>query len=442
MKGKRIFAAFLSTVLIAGVMSGCGGNASSSGSEKAAGSSGSSSLSGKLTIWDWDKDAESEFTAYYKKSHPDVTFETMVVANTDYMEKFQSALASGSGVPDVVLTEMGYRGRLFDMGVLEDLSAAPYNISKDDMFTFAWELGSNSKGKLLGVEQQICPTGLAYRRDLAKKYLGTDDPDEIAKLIPDWDSFIKVGNDVKQASNGKCYIFPAIDAMINALRYQSPSSYIDGDSINITDRYSEMLDTACKMNQAGMLGNMTDQSPALAASYSAGSVLFYECAPWSMKWTFMANDSKDTWGLTKLPGESGTTYGGTSISIYSGSKNKDLAWDYIKYTYCTGDGVKNAYEKFGFMSGFSSLYSDDSYYFTEKGAYDDLFGGQNMSKYFINNISLKLNGQVQTKNESYVSTALTAVTAELVKNKSTASADAIAMLKKELQTLVPEATIK
>lgn len=442
MKTKKILAAFLSTVLIAGAMSGCSGGSSSSAPSKALGATGGTSLSGKLTIWDWDKDAMKEFTTYYKKSHPNVTFDTMVVATGDYMEKFQSALASGSGVPDVVLTEMSYRGRLFDMNVLEDLSAAPYNVSKSDMFTFAWQLGSNSKGKLLGVEQQICPTGLAYRRDLAKKYLGTDDPDAISKLIPDWDSFVKVGEKVKQESSGKCYIFPAIDEMIGVLRYQSPASYIDGDKINISSRYSKMLDTACNMNQAGILGNMTDSSPALASSYSAGTVLFYECAPWSMKWTFKANDPKDTWGLTKIPGKTGTTYGGTSISIYSNSKNKNLAWDYIKYTYCTGAGVKNAYEKFGFMSGFSSLYKDNSYYFTEKGAYDDFFGGQNLAKYFISNISLNLNGQVQTKNESYVTTALTAVTTQLVKNKSTTSTAALSMLKNELQTLVPDATIQ
>ena len=75
----------------------------------------------------------------------------------------------------------------------------------------------------------------------------------------------------------------------------------------------------------------------------------------------MIRSGTGNWGLTKAP-ENGFTYGGTSVSIYSGSEHKDAAWDYVQDVYCTGDGVKEAYEQFGFMTGFTAPYEDENSY--------------------------------------------------------------------------------
>ena len=182
----------------------------------------------------------------------------------------------------------------------------------------------------------------------------------------------------------------------------------------------------------------------MANSYAAGEVLFYPCAPWSLKWGVATNDpdGSGNWGLTKAP-EDGFTYGGTSVSIYSGSENKDAAWQYIQEVYCTGEGVEEAYKQFGFMTGFKAPYeSSDSYFFTEKGQYDDFFGGQNLADYFINKIAITTQGQVQTKHESNVRTALTNVATQMTGNPSMTTEEALEALKTEVQTLIPNATIK
>lgn len=459
MKLRRILSTLLAGALCAALLSACGqapaeskaeskaaeSTATESATSDASGETGGETkeLSGKLTIWDWDEAALNEFTQNYMDRNKNVQIDKLVVATADYMQKFQAAVASGTDVPDVVMTEMAYRGQLFELGVLEDLSKDPYSVKKEDMFDFAWSLGSGPNGELYGVEQQICPTGFAYRRDLAKQYLGTDDPDEIAKLIPDWDSFVKLGKEIKEKSGGKVFIFSGIDEMLGTLRYQNPFDYIDGDTLDITGRYKEMFDVACNMNKEGIFANLT--GPALNSSYAEGSVLFYRCAPWSCKWGVETNDpnGKGNWALTKMPGDSGATYGGTSVSIYSGSQSKELAWDYIQDTYCTGENVKVGYEKFGFLTGFKAPYDDkSSYYYTTPSAYDEFFGGQKLTDFFVNKISLELKGQVQKKNESFVSTAFAAVNPQLVESKDISSDEALELLKKELQILLPSATIK
>ena len=41
-----------------------------------------------------------------------------------------------------------YRGKVWDLGITEDLSKDPYNVKKEDMFDFATDLGSGPNGEL------------------------------------------------------------------------------------------------------------------------------------------------------------------------------------------------------------------------------------------------------------------------------------------------------
>lgn len=446
---KKILAVLLAAIMTVPALSACGdskaGNGGNGESEKQENSASNEDGEVTLTIWDWDEAHLTHMTEWYHERHPEVNFETLVVSTQDYMQKLQSALASGSGVPDIILSEIGFRGKSFDLGIMEDLSKDPYNVKPEDMFDFATQLGSGPNGELYGVEQQICPSGFAYRRDLAKEYLGTDDPDEIGEMISDWDKLYDVAVDLKEKSGGKVSILPGSSVTLNGILInQNVSDYIDGDTIDLTGRYTAALDVVTKFNQAGLLGKQEDNTPALNSSYANGEILFYPCAPWSLKWGIATNDpdGSGNWALTTAPGD-GFTYGGTSVSIYSGSENKDVAWDYIQEVYCTGEGVEEAYKQFGFMTGFKAPYEDEnSYFFTEKGQYDEFFGGQELADYFINKIAIKTVGQVQTKHEANVRTALQALNAQMAANPSMSTEEALEILKTETQTLIPGATLK
>lgn len=95
------------------------------------------------------------------------------------------------------------------------------------------------------------------------------------------------------------------------------------------------------------------------------------------------------------------------------------------------------------MTGFKAPYeSSDSYFFTEKGQYDDFFGGQNLADYFINEIAITTQGQVQTKHQSNVNTALMNVATQMTGNPAMTAEEAMEAFKTEVQTLIPNATIK
>ena len=65
-----------------------------------------------------------------------------------------------------------------------------------------------------------------------------------------------------------------------------------------------------------------------------------------------------------------------------------------------------------------------------------------MADYFINTIAITTEGQVQTKNEANVRSALNSVATQMTGNPSMTANEALKILKEETQTLVPNAVIK
>lgn len=180
-------------MMLTGLLAACGGNnttvdngTGNNGSTAAPAASTAAStdptqISGTVKVWDWDEAFQKGMIVEFNKKYPNIKVEVTVVNPNDYLQKLQSGIASGSDVPDVILGESAYRGKLFDLGVLDNLEAAPYNFDKSTILDYVVPYVSNSKGEVIAVDQSLTPAGFAYRRDLAKQYWGTDDPAELEK---------------------------------------------------------------------------------------------------------------------------------------------------------------------------------------------------------------------------------------------------------------------
>ncbi len=444
-KSKKMLAIAMTGAMAISMLTGCGDSSGSSADTAAAETSSEAASSEEaitLTIWDWDSTFSEYMTDYYTQSHPNVTFNFVNVASTDYFQKLQGALSSGEGVPDIILCEMGYRGKVFDLGILDDLTQAPYNLDSSEMYDFAVSLGSDKNGTLMGVEQQVCPSGLAYRRDLAKEYFGTDDPAELEAMFTDWDSFIEAGKEVQEKSGGSEYMLPGVaTCAFYILRNQDCAEYITDDTIDITSRYSDDVNTLSEMMAANII-MPGDSETTIADGFAKGAFIFYPCAPWVEKWYISANDpdGSGNWGLMECPG-GGFTFGGTSVGVYKDSPNKEAAWDYIRYTYCDGEGTNEAYEQFGFMSGFKSCYGGDSVYLGTS-EYDEFFGGEELGAKYKEIMENGLKGQIQTTNEANVVSAISIVGAAYDNDPTMTADEVLQSLISETQGLCSDVTVK
>ncbi|MGG1553449.1 ABC transporter substrate-binding protein [Paenibacillus ferrarius] len=400
-------------------------------------------IKGTIKVWDWDEAFLKKMVPEFNKRFPNVKVEYTVVNNGDYMQKLQSGIASGSDVPDVVLGEMNYRGQLFDLDILDNLEKAPYNFKRTELLDYLPSILTNSKGELVGVDQSITPAGLAYRRDLAKQYLGTDDPDALAKAIPDWNAFIEKGKKVQQDSGGKVTMFASFDDAYRVIREQNSKPYVTGTTINLTDRLQLPLTTVFSMRDAGILGKYEAYTPGWNASFAKGDNIFYPMAPWSAKWNIAANDKDGIgrWGLIPAPGGS-YTYGGTSVGVYKDSKNKDAAWAYINFAYMSDEGMAINYKEFGNMAGTKQFFEKHKDWIDAGTEYDKYFAGQNLNKTFVEKIVPTVKADPQTKYNAMVQTAYGSLYPLWMKDMSINVKTALEKLKSEVKNLAPEATIK
>lgn len=409
-----------------------GGNASASSGE----------LSGTIKVWDWDEAFLKKMVPEFNKAYPNIKVEYTVVNNNDYMQKIQSGIASGSDVPDVILGEMNYRGQLFDLDILDNLEAAPYNFARNELLDYLPPIMFNSKGELVGVDQSITPAGLAYRRDLAKEYLGVDDPDAVAALFPDWNAFIEKGQEVLDKSGGEVTMFASFDDAYRILREQTANPYVEGNTINLTQRLQQPLGTVFQMRDAGILGKYEAYTPGWNASFAKGDNIFYPMAPWGAKWNIAANDQdgEGRWGLIPAP-EGSYTYGGTAIGVYKDSKNKEAAWAYIQFAYMSDEGMAVSYKELGNMAGTKAFFEKHMDWIDAGTEYDKFFAGQNLNKTFYEKIVPTVKAEPQTKYHSIVQNAYNSLYPLWMKDKTIGLDEALAKLKSEVQNMAPEATV-
>jgi multiple sugar transport system substrate-binding protein len=198
-----------------------------------------------------------------------------------------------------------------------------------------------------------------------------------------------------------------------------------------------------KMRDAGILGKYEMSTPGWASSMAKGENIFYLFAPWSAKWEIAANDKegKGRWGLVKAPGGS-FTRGGTSISIYKDSKVKEAAWAYIQFCYLSDEGSQITFQKFGNAPGIKAFYEKNKALIEKGSESDAFFGGQNLTKYFLEKIVPDVKGERQTKYESIVNSVFKTLYPLWMKDGSINANSALEKFKSEVKNKAPEATVK
>jgi multiple sugar transport system substrate-binding protein len=404
----------------------------------------SSETTGEITVWDWNSAYEEKMYSHFQEVYPNIKVNYVTVAHGDYMQKLQSAIATGTDVPDIILGEGAWRGKLFDMDILDNLEAEPYNLSRDDMFDYLVAGMSNARGEIVGVDQSIAPAGFAYKRDLALEYLGTDNPDEVYEHISSWDKFIETGKKISEESNGSINMLPGFGDVLYATKGQTTQDYVDGDTIDITKRMSKALETAIKVRDADIVGDNELDTPSWNAEFAENETIFFPAAPWSCEWHVAANDpdGAGNWGLTKAP-ESGYTKGGTSVGIYSKSENKEAAFAYLQWVYFSIDGSIVSRDVIGQYSSLKACYEGDNPIYNEAGAYDEFFGGQNLAKYFVEEIVPNIEStQNESAYETIVNEVFNKLNPTLSTDKTITAEEAIELYKEEIAIKAMDAEVK
>lgn len=388
MNFKRSKALSIAALLVVSMLSGCtpssGGTTPAPSADSSAPASTASSASAesapapaansKINIWCWDKsDSRAEMHDLFTKD-TGIAVELTAVESKDMTQKLQTTLAAGGEMPDIAWLEATFRGKLLSLNIWEDITKDPYNFDKGNVLDYLIPLETSEDGRYVGPE---CPSvaGMAYKRDLAKEYFGTDDPAELEKMFPDWNSFMKAGQTVQEKSQKKVFMLSSLGAAGIMLKGQSTESFIQGDKLNLEVGMKPILERLIDFKSMGVCDVLDFSSPEEGASYAGNDHIFYPCANWSVVFTIKSNDKEgtDRWGFMLPPGGA-FPWGGTVMGVPQKAVNKQDAVTYIKYFFGSEEGAIHQRDFKGNFSPYKPLYEQKDFY----SAADPYFKGQDV----------------------------------------------------------------
>ncbi|MBM3701994.1 MAG: extracellular solute-binding protein [Actinobacteria bacterium] len=393
--------------------------------------------SGVVTIWYWDQAGFETMWNKFTEVYPNVELNYVALNSADYLDKIQTSITGGLELPDILLGEIDPRGKLLTFDIWENLDAEPYNVDRSKLMDFVVPLGTNPEGELAGIDNLMCPAGLAYKAPLAKEYFGTDDPDELSAMLPDWDTFIEEGKEVKEKSGGSVYMFATIFDAWRVLFGQNPQPMFDGNKLINIDVFEEVFTRVVEMMDAGLLDALATWSPSWFSSFTDDNHVFYPCSSWGPQFVIQPNDpdSEGRWRVM-VPPEGGYYYGGTIWGVWNESKVKDAAWAYINWT-IFGDGADVYREELGYFVPRKDLYAGEFDY----SPYDDpYFGGQNVKELLFKTIAPELQVRPVTKYDESVNDVINLVLLQIEKEGITAD-EALQNFKAELPNMIPDVEI-
>ncbi|WP_233531978.1 ABC transporter substrate-binding protein [Paenibacillus alkalitolerans] len=445
-KAIQRIALAVSLTLLLGLLSACGGGgggaggaSQDAGTEPAAGSEGTSGSSGKdlkgeFVLWTWEPEHPTALAAFNEK-YPDIKMKVVNVSAGDVTKKLQTTIASGGELPDVIRIEAGQKAKIFDMDILQPLDEPPY--VADSSLLFDYDVNAFTvDGKLVAIPDDMSLSGMAFIKPLAKEYLGTDNPEELEAMFPDWESFIEKGKEVVAKSGGKVKMLPGLGDVHSFIKNQRPGPYFDGDKLN-TDVLKSVITDLVNFRDSGVVDKLDQWTPAWNAAFGSEKYIFAVCPIWMPQYVIGPNDKNPPrWGLMVAP-EGGFIFGGSSHGIPKGAKNGELAWKWIEFTSMTQEGAE-AQKKDGVFTHYKPAYDDSA--FTQW--HWENFGEQDIGEKYFVDISASTKTVTENVNDLLLNEVMSIVIQTLAKDESFGVDEAMDRVKQELKAKAPNITVE
>ncbi|MDV3429305.1 MAG: ABC transporter substrate-binding protein [Bacillota bacterium] len=351
---KKTVALVLSCLMCVSLFAGCGKDAkpanSNTGEKKV------------LKVWSFTDEVKTMALAFQEK-HPEVKVEyTMIpMTNGEFQTKLKSTLQSGD-VPDVVSLEASFVREYVESDYLADISDLLTKAKELGTYQFTIDIGSY-EGKTKAFSYQATPGAMFYRRSLAKKYFGTDDPAKIQELVSDMSKFEQAAKVVKEKSNGSTYMVASTGDFQNLFFANRQKPWVVDGKLTIDPQVDKLFDLAKVFRQNGyeaqaqqwQEGWFAGMNDSLAdAKGNAKQVFCYLLPTWGLPYTLMPNaapkDNKDKTGKVGkdtsgdwacINGPMPYQWGGTWIAALKDAKNADLAKEFVEFCTLNEDTLKN-----------------------------------------------------------------------------------------------------
>lgn len=407
MNFKKVTSAALVAAMGVGLLAGCGGSSGGGSSDSGAAGGGdyfSSEEEGNvINIWCWNDEFQSRVTDYYpevKETSKDGTVTTLndgteihwtINPNQDgvYQDKLDEALqrqdeAEADDKIDLFLAETDYLIKYNDADIDIAVPLTELGIDPDtdlaDQYQYTKDAASDTNGVQRATSWQACPGLFIYRRSIANDVLGTDDPDEVAAAVSDWDKFEEVAAQAKE----KGYYMLSSYADAQRVYFNNTSApwvepgsttvKVDPNVMKYVEDTKKWLDEGYIHTTDGQWTDTWNKDQGVD-----GKVFGFFGPAWFINFTLDPNygDADPDWGVCNPPQQ--YNWGGSFLMACSGTDNPEHIKDIMLTMTADKDTLlsitEGTLDYTNTVSGMQDLSEDEEY-----GS--DFLCGENPYKYF------------------------------------------------------------
>jgi ABC-type glycerol-3-phosphate transport system substrate-binding protein len=310
--------------------------------------------SGKLVIWSFTDELANMTnnpTWGFKATHPGIDVEYSQTPSDQFQAKIDPVLATGQGAPDIIALESAFVRKYVESGLLLDVTDI-YESKKSSLLAYPAEIGTYN-GRVYGLSWQACPGALFYRRSLAIKYLGTDDPKVVQTYFSDFNKFLQTAQELKTKSNNACVVVSSLGDLRNSFLSARTQSWIVNGKLVIDPAMEQYMDIGKTLHDQRWEGRVGQWSEGWFAGMkdelkdergNAVEVFSYFLPTWGLHYVLKTNAPSTSGDWAMIQGPSAYRWGGTWVGAYKGTKNAANAREFIRYV-ATDEAFLEAWAK-------------------------------------------------------------------------------------------------
>jgi len=306
---------------------------------------------GQLRVLSFTDEMSMIVNNYYKRSHTGVSVDYIQIPSDYFQSRLDPALTSGQGVPDIITLESAFVRKYVESGYLLDITDI-YEANKSKLLAFPVEVGT-FKGKVYALSWQACPGAMFYRRSLAKRYLGTDDPRTVQTYFANFNKFLETAQLLKQKSNGSCVVVSSLGDLRNSFLSARKDPWLVNGKLVIDPVMEQYMDICKTMHDNLLEGRVGQWSEGWFAGMRDElrdeygwrvEVFSYFLPTWGLHYVLKTNAPGTSGDWAMIQGPSAYRWGGTWIGAYKGVRNVAAVKEFIRYV-TTDDAFLEAWAK-------------------------------------------------------------------------------------------------
>ncbi len=325
-------------------------------------------------------------TQEWKDAHGDIKVNFRIFPYEQMHDKLLTALVSGKGAPDVADVEISrfsnfIKGDELPFVDLKDRIGDDINDVYKPAATDPWTW----QGKIYGVGNELNTCVLAYRQDVMDQ-AGVQTPFET------WDQVVEAG---RKISNDERKMFALHDLAFGdhyMLSQSAGTAYFDdqGDYIGDNEQSVAALqflhDMVYDTGIAGIAPAVASDNwypPQYRAAFKAERFVALFGPPWHLSFLFTdVPDQSGKWRVQKLPSGLGeglptANFGGTGQCVTTQSQNVDVAYDLVRISNLTTEGVMADFRARTAYPAYKPAYEEP-----ELQKPNEYFGGQKIGQIY------------------------------------------------------------